>query len=640
MTRPHTPSTPKNDNRTDAGHADNHALDRTYDELLKLHDEIVDFEKSMQAELDQINPDCRQSARNLLDYVELRRHDIRELQGRLSALGLSSLGRSEAYILAALRQILTVLGTARNQPTQLCGEAPVTFDQGRQLLERRTDALFGPRPPGRHVRIMVTMSHEAAERYEHVRELLASGMDCVRINCAHDDQQAWQRMIAHLRKACQELAKPCCLLMDLAGPKLRTGPIAAGPAIFKWRPTRDAMGRVTRPVRIVLSGGDEPLASETKSDFQMMVPRTWLRGMRPNDQVVFKDARGSKRRLNVVTVCDDHVIAECGKTAYLVPGLKLRLRRRGKAGKKWRTLDRARLRHVPASEQSILVKPGERLFLTARLDPGQPAVRDDAGAVLEPALIGCTLPEIFPDLKVGQRIWFDDGKIGGRIHQAAPESIEVEITHARPQGSKLGADKGINLPDTTFHLPALTAKDLDDLHFIVRHADLVGYSFVRKPQDIAELQQKLHALNGAHLGIVLKIETRHAFEQLPHLLLRAMCSPRTGVMIARGDLAVECGYERLAELQEEILWFCEAAHLPVIWATQVLEQLTKGGTPSRAEITDAAMGERAECVMLNKGLHVVEAVKALDDILTRMEAHQRKKRAMLRPLHLAGRFGE
>jgi len=78
-------------------------------------------------------------------------------------------------------------------------------------------------------------------------------------------------------------------------------------------------------------------------------------------------------------------------------------------------------------------------------------------------------------------------------------------------------------------------------------------------------------------------------------------------MIARGDLAVGVGYERLAELQKEILWLCEAAHLPVIWATQVLEQPSESGLPSRAEISDAAMGERAECVMLNKEPHVDEA---------------------------------
>ena len=91
----------------------------------------------------------------------------------------------------------------------------------------------------------------------------------------------------------------------------------------------------------------------------------------------------------------------------------------------------------------------------------------------------------------------------------------------------------------------------------------------------------------------------------------------------------------MAEVQEEILWICEAAHMPVIWATQVLENLTKEGVPSRAEITDAAMGERAECVMLNKGPYIIEALFALDDILVRMEEHQSKKRSMLRHLSLA-----
>ena len=104
-------------------------------------------------------------------------------------------------------------------------------------------------------------------------------------------------------------------------------------------------------------------------------------------------------------------------------------------------------------------------------------------------------------------------------------------------------------------------------------------------------------------------------------------------MIARGDLAVECGYERLAELQGEILCLSEAAHIPVIWATQVLESLAKTGRPSRAEISDAAMGERAQCVMLNKGSHILEAIEMLDDILKRMQGHQSKKRPLLRQLH-------
>lgn len=142
----------------------------------------------------------------------------------------------------------------------------------------------------------------------------------------------------------------------------------------------------------------------------------------------------------------------------------------------------------------------------------------------------------------------------------------------------------------------------------------------------------LQRVGAADVGLILKIETPSAFSRLPEILLDSMRSRLVGIMIARGDLAVEAGYERMAELQEEILWLCEAAHLPVIWATQVLDQLARTGQPSRAEVTDAAMAQRAECVMLNKGPHVDTAIVVLDDILRRMSGHQRKKTALLRAL--------
>ncbi len=208
----------------------------------------------------------------------------------------------------------------------------------------------------------------------------------------------------------------------------------------------------------------------------------------------------------------------------------------------------------------------------------------------------------------------------------------------RASGAWLAADRGINLPDSALDLPALPPKDLVDLEFIARHADLVGYSFVHTAEDLERLRTALARVGRPRMGVVLKIETRRAFEELPAILLGALRTPPAGVMIARGDLGVEVGYERLAEVQEEILWLCEAAHLPAIWATQVLEGLTKTGLPTRAEVTDAAMGERAECVMLNKGPHVVEAVRALDSILRRMQPHQAKKSAMLRHLQVAERF--
>jgi pyruvate kinase len=192
------------------------------------------------------------------------------------------------------------------------------------------------------------------------------------------------------------------------------------------------------------------------------------------------------------------------------------------------------------------------------------------------------------------------------------------------------------LPDSVLDLPSLTDKDIDDLAVVAKYADMVGLSFVQHASDVHLLRQHLHRLGRDDIGIVLKIETIQGFENLPELMLAAMAGPSAGVMIARGDLAVECGYERLAEVQEEILWCAESAHMPVIWATQVLETLAKTGIPSRAEISDAGLGVRAECVMLNKGPYITDAIHTLDDILRRMGGHQAKKRPLLRALHAWG----
>jgi pyruvate kinase len=145
---------------------------------------------------------------------------------------------------------------------------------------------------------------------------------------------------------------------------------------------------------------------------------------------------------------------------------------------------------------------------------------------------------------------------------------------------------------------------------------------------LAELDER----DADRLGVVVKLETVEGFRALPEILFALMRRRDAGVMIARGDLAVETGFERLAEVQEETLWLCEAAHLPVIWATQVLDDLAKRGVPTRAEVTDAAAANRAECVMLNKGPRIDDAIRALDDILRRMRGHMDKKRPLLRRL--------
>jgi pyruvate kinase len=289
---------------------------------------------------------------------------------------------------------------------------------------------------------------------------------------------------------------------------------------------------------------------------------------------------------------------------------------------------------LPAREGVIPLSTGDLLRVTRNQDPGQGPVIDKRGQLRQVAHIGCTIPEVFDHARAGQPIWFDDGAIGGVLEEISQDAALVRITQTHLGGTKLRADKGINLPESRLPLDAMTGKDLEDLKFVARHADIVELSFANCAKDVERLQQKLREL-GAEPGIVLKIETRRGFENLPEMLLTAMRWPRCGVMIARGDLAVECGFERLAEIQEEILWICEAAHVPVFWATQVLENLAKQGMPSRAEISDAAMGRRAECVMLNKGPYVLRAVEVLDDILRRMQTHQAKKRSMLRNLRLA-----
>ena len=218
------------------------------------------------------------------------------------------------------------------------------------------------------------------------------------------------------------------------------------------------------------------------------------------------------------------------------------------------------------------MKLGDTLDLTRSLEPGRPAKYDSSGKLVTPARIGVSLSEFFDSVRPGELIWLDDGKIGGVVRSVTPEVVSIQITQARASGEKLGAEKGINAPDSVLQLSSVTKEDLEALQFVVKKADIVGNSFVRTEADVLELQSRLASLGtGEKLGIILKIETREGFDQLPRLLLAAMRSRAVGVMIARGDLAVECGYQRLAEVQEEILWICEAAH--VSCSTKVLISL-------------------------------------------------------------------
>ena len=253
-------------------------------------------------------------------------------------------------------------------------------------------------------------------------------------------------------------------------------------------------------------------------------------------------------------------------------------------------------------------------------------------------VVGCTLPGIIPDLKPGERVLFDDGLFEAVVEETNGTKAALRMMRISAAKQRLKPEKGINFPDTDLRVQSLTAFDKSVIPFVRENADLVGFSFVRQPADVLELQELLHESPGRPLPLILKIETFEAVQNLPALLLQGMRESVFGVMIARGDLAVEIGFERLSEIQEEILWICEAAHVPVVWATQVLESLNKSGIATRSEVTDAALAAHAECVMLNKGKHLLAVLASLRDILHRSGGHHVKKRYIFRPLAIAERF--
>jgi len=585
-------------------------------------------EQEFAAELDAVAPSMRESAYNLVHYIGVRRIDARQLQNELARLGLSSLGRMEAHVMASLQAVLEALYTLRHRPVpaEIAAPPPVAFDSGDALLATHTEAILGPARRGLSTRIMVTMPGKAADDPALIRDLVDSGMDVMRVNCAHDSLPVWERMVKHLRQAARRAGKRCALSFDLAGPKFRTGPIEPGPAFAKWRPRRDTLGRVTTSARVrFVSQLREANADET------IIPAagTLLTKARPGDTVTLTDTRGRKRRLSVVEARAGDCLCETETTGYVVPGTPLALRRKSRVAAK------GIVGALPASDGWITLRPGDMLDLVHGDLPGRDAVRDDQGRVLQPAFVCCAVREVFVGVRVGEPILLDDGRIRGTIRGVAANRLRAEIVAVAGGTAKLRGEKGINLPETDLDLPALTSKDLDDLASVAKHADMVAMSFVQRSEDIEALLVEIARLRASTLGIVLKIETQAAFNRLPMLLLAAMRHPRMAVMVARGDLGVEVGFERLSEVQEEILWFCEAAHVPVIWATQVLESLAKGGLPSRAEVTDAAMGGRAECVMLNKGPFIRETLCFLTDVLRRMEEHQHKKSSRLRKLRVS-----
>ena len=587
-----------------------------------LHTRIVQSEATQLTLLEQQDPSLpwHPGIRNMLHYLALRSIDLRLLQDALSDAGLSSLGRAESHVLDSVQCTLQILRAALQMPpADFSGTTAITREQGRQALTNNTLALLGSPPHQRSTHIMVTLSGDRVDDFDFFRNLLTAGMNIARINCAHDDPAIWQRLAEQVRTASRDTGQPCRILADLAGHKIRTGPLPEVPGVIHLSPERDRLGRLQTPAQMTVLACHKEIALSPAGVDCLLLMASGSAMPQQGEDLLCHDARGKERVLVVERIEGQIITLQAMQGCYFTAGNPWQSRRRRHV--------QGHFVGIPQSALPLHLEVDDQLLLQSQPGTGTPAQKS------RPARISCTLPEVVAQLPVGQTVWMDDGKIAAIVMEQGPEGALLRITKTKPGGARLQAGRGLNFPGLALNLPALSAKDLEDLDTIIPLADLIGFSFVENAEHMRSMLEALRQRQGEHLGVIAKIETAGAFHKLPEILLAALGRQPMGIMIARGDLAVEVGPERLAEVQEEILWLAEAAHLPVIWATQVLEQLTKKGVISRPEFTDAAMGVRAECVMLNKGPYAVEAVHTLNDILIRMQAHQHKKFSRLRALH-------
>ncbi|MEY8371305.1 pyruvate kinase [Aerococcaceae bacterium 50-4] len=482
-----------------------------YEEVHALRDQVYEDGQQIYTSWnpDTLRDDFKEAALNFAYYVALRRRDIRDLQLKLGNLGLSSLGRLESHVLATLDLVTYHLAKSADIQTVEIPEHLTKTSQGHgSTLDQLTSDFFGPAPKDRYSRIMVTMPNEAATDQDLVDEMVASGMDVARINCAHDDADTWRKMVKNIQQAGEKNDRKIKIFTDIAGPKVRI-------------------------------------------------------------QAIYTTLQNPK------------------------------------------------------------LYEGDVFFLTS-----ETTLKDFHDCEI---VLSCPIPEIINDLKEEEAVSLDDGKILGQIQKVYPEGVKVKITQMASNGKKVKATKGINFPDRELNIPVLTDKDIEDLAFSKEAADVIGFSFVHNLEDARHINQVMaeKVTNDQDKLATIKLETVSGFENLINIIIEANRYRPTGIMIARADLAVEVGYLRLSVVQEEILWLCEAAQIPVIWATQVLESLVKSGVPSRAEISDVSMGSRAECVMLNKGEHILEGINLLRSILEDIDEHQFKKTPLMKQLNVA-----
>lgn len=613
--------------------------------LQQIHDELVALRSTISQKTEQQYQKIPQTAdikielscRNLLDYLNLREQDLVELQDRLMKAGLASLSRLEPGVMTTLNAMIELLHHATCTVDQgiVCEANPFQNLENEKILKERSLQLFGSNASNRSANIMVTLPTEAAWNENLVRELLKQGMDLARINTAHDDQEIWTSMVNQIRRQSQELHLNCKIMVDLTGPKLRTGELNFEPSALHLKVKRDLFGRTTEPGKIILYRDDielSQLPQELNDHQPIPMPVEILQQLKSGDKLNFKDSRKKSREIVLVeTYSQIYWTAMCFKPAYLPPNCEISWVRKHKKNH-YKVMKKFVLSHLAGTRVNLRLYNGDIIYLTKSQEPADWIEIRLNGQLQRAAKISCQTPKPIDNLSIGDPVWFDDGKLGSKMIGAYKAGVLLQVVEAGLGGVKLKSDKGINFPETDLGINGLSDEDIENLDWVAKHADLVGLSFAQTVEDVEMLIEALQERGREQMPFLAKIETAQGVHNLPEILLKTLSRNPLGVMIARGDLAVELGSVRMAAMQEEILSLCEAAQVPVVWATQVLETLAKKGVTSRPELTDAATSVRSECVMLNKGPYITEAVRVLSNILSNMEHQTHKKVSLLKPI--------
>ncbi|KAF0996342.1 pyruvate kinase [Geobacillus sp. TFV-3] len=552
-------------------------------------------------------PSHEESRDQLLACLYMREHMPSDLLEAMEDAGWRLEGQ-EDHLIDAIEQILAYLRTPIDGG---CGLRKMTRKEAKQLLHKRADAVFGSPSSVRPTRIMVTMDEAWVDEPGLIELLLLYGMDIARINCAYGSPETWEALVSIIRQAEKQLelqlrGRRCRIYMDLPGPKIRVARLAVDAGPMKLSVKKNQYGEPMEPLIGVISFSSPP-PSPFPRDVSFLWQLTAEDGaaVREGDELLFTDVRGKKRKLRVI----EQIAPSCFKvllsrTAYVQKGMKL-----------GRGSDSFTLSSVLFIPMKAFVTVGTPLYIYFD-DAAFAAAQNGCGVK-----ITTTLAKAWRNVKAGDRLYLNDGQIVARVVKVHERHVEAKVVADGGKRKAIKQGTGIHLPDSFPHLtvPPLTNRDLEWIPFIAKWADIVGLSFVQTPYDLRKLYHLLAEQGAGSLPVIAKIETRTALHNFVRILLEGLKFPAFGVMIARGDLALEIGFEHLAAAQNDVLALCRAAHIPVIWATQVLEQMTKKGIPSRAEISDVSLGRKAQCIMLNKGRHIAEAVRLLSFLLEKQE---------------------